>query len=572
MQTYSTGNAEHFEQFVANFVDSNRDMVSFQIFQHEHSKRPSPVSFTFTTNNDNPNFESEDPKEIRNQVQAAGTDTVAQFLAEKQPKGLFLKDFPTGTNLQIIQIGIPFATTNETTTYWVLASFWKNRILRSMPSSKSKYSILVDEKGEILAFTSKSSEARKVFNKKETMNMLKSVVSTGLKSYKRAEIPYIAVYRKIPEFRLMTVTESDARNAFTAVKSVLYKILIMSFASLWIAMAASYLIATQLTQSLRQLVGATLRIAKGDFDYRLNAKTSDEIGFLTAAINYMAERIGKLLSLQVEQARQEKELETARAVQETLFPESENELPFLQIAAKCKPTSECGGDWWSHFQLTEKKTLICVADATGHGASAALVTAMAFSAFKTVAKFYQDQIVSGEAPGDILDYINTALASSATQKTTMTLFLALIDLENGKITYSNAGHNFPIILPRNIDDPRVTTSKNEATVIPLKVGGNPLGFDKTSMYKSKALPLAPGDKLILFTDGLIESKNPTNAQWGRRQLYKLIESNRETSATEIRNEIVDKAFKFFDGVPPDDDVTVVVAEVSTEWQPQNVSA
>jgi sigma-B regulation protein RsbU (phosphoserine phosphatase) len=132
--------------------------------------------------------------------------------------------------------------------------------------------------------------------------------------------------------------------------------------------------------------------------------------------------------------------------------------------------------------------------------------------------------------------------------------------------FSNAGHNFPFVLFPS-DESAVQSSKR-STPQSLMLSGNPLGVDESSAYQDKRRPIRAGERLVMFTDGLIECRSPGGEQWGRKALSgTLVSSMNAPDIEQMRDAIVGKAFGFFNGVPIADDVTLVVAEVDRSWVP-----
>jgi serine phosphatase RsbU (regulator of sigma subunit) len=188
----------------------------------------------------------------------------------------------------------------------------------------------------------------------------------------------------------------------------------------------------------------------------------------------------------------------------------------------------------------------------------------------TMARFQSEKGSDGESPAKILARLNEIMWNAGTGNVTMTFFAAFIDPRTGIMTYANAGHNFPMILPKDPGDERLAKlrkKKPETRGITLTLGGTPLGFHNDSDYKEKKVQLLPGDRVFLYTDGLIECTNKKEQMWGKTGLVDCLEQVSEKSIQEIRDRTVNDAYKFFAGHPTKDDVTVVVAEMAKDWQP-----
>jgi sigma-B regulation protein RsbU (phosphoserine phosphatase) len=133
----------------------------------------------------------------------------------------------------------------------------------------------------------------------------------------------------------------------------------------------------------------------------------------------------------------------------------------------------------------------------------------------------------------------------------MTALIALIDHRRGEVSWVNAGHTFPFV-----------SSPATGALGSLAVGGTPFGIDEGTTFARQRRAVASGGRLIFFTDGLIEGCNRDGQMYGERRLARVISGSRARRAAELRDEIVEHARAFFDGQPAEDDITVVVAELT----------
>ena len=169
-----------------------------------------------------------------------------------------------------------------------------------------------------------------------------------------------------------------------------------------------------------------------------------------------------------------------------------------------------------------------------------------------------------DSPNILLERINRVLWEAGQGLTTMTFFAAFIDRKTGVMTYANAGHNHPFLIPEKETDKRLEGSSTKKPFAMIQSRGTPLGMDPDSTYSSKTLKLKSGDKLFLYTDGLIECRNPEGKEWGKRKMLKFLEEIIRDDYKVMTKKMIDTAFKFFNGQSIDDDVTVVVAEISNK--------
>lgn len=272
-----------------------------------------------------------------------------------------------------------------------------------------------------------------------------------------------------------------------------------------------------------------------------------EWALLVAALAMLADR---QRLRQLHQVRMQKELETARLVQDSFFavPRASGRL---SVEGFFHPASECGGDWWGHFAIGEGCDYVVIGDATGHGVSAALVTAMAFSTCHSWAHEIRHATGSLPDPGKLLERLNKVLCETSTGDATMTFFVALFEAKQNAVTFSNAGHNFPFLIARKGDE--LAIRKLTSTPGPI------LGILNDSTYPIATVEFRPGDKVFFYTDGLIENQNPAGKNWGyalQRRLRKI----GDLSAASLRDKVAKESKEFIGSEPPQDDSTVVVVE------------
>ncbi|MGK5090796.1 AAA family ATPase [Deltaproteobacteria bacterium TL4] len=261
-----------------------------------------------------------------------------------------------------------------------------------------------------------------------------------------------------------------------------------------------------------------------------------------------------LYASQANNVRREEELKTAAAVQHALFPKELPQNDQLELASFFQSASETGGDWYGFISKIENTFFILVGDVTGHGVPAALVTATASATCRMLENLYwkysaYDRNKRYLTPASTLEYLNKAVYQAGVQKYLMTFFVVAIDLNTKIMTYANAGHNFPLILKEN------------TKVKKLLSRGNRLGEDPESTYTEQEIQLEKGDLLFFFTDGLTENRNPQGEEWGEKRLGHYLKQHRQKPLQAIIDGLVEEMWKFNDGAPLEDDVTMVSCKI-----------
>jgi sigma-B regulation protein RsbU (phosphoserine phosphatase) len=362
-------------------------------------------------------------------------------------------------------------------------------------------------------------------------------------------IRYLVSYVHVGVGNLVVVSLTDRQTALAAIniliqKSFLFFIAILSATAIFAVIASR-----GLTSALGRLSEATTRISGGDFTTRVAIKAGGEIGILVESFNKMAGEIARLVRETAEKARMENELATARTVQETLFPSATAEIGPVQISGLYLSASECGGDWWYYCENGDK-VYIWIGDATGHGAPAALIT----SAARAVAS-----VIESGPPIPVsvaLRLLNRAINDTSKGKMMMTFFLAAIDKATGEFTFSNASHELPLILHRKEDG-----SYRRDDFETVEGINNPrLGERPDFEFRESSIQLQPGDKLIFYTDGLVDVKDRSSNTFGERRFLKALatEASQSEENGAIIGGVVEHIEEFKGAEPLPDDVTLVL--------------
>ncbi|RZA24775.1 MAG: hypothetical protein EOP10_08900 [Proteobacteria bacterium] len=260
--------------------------------------------------------------------------------------------------------------------------------------------------------------------------------------------------------------------------------------------------------------------------------------------------ITDVLKAQSDRAKLENELETAQILQQRFLPPGHIQAGRLEIASFYRPAEQCSGDWWGHFDLGGDRDLVCVADVTGHGAASALVTSMTQALCLSFVDRHQNDEVS---PAALISEINGIIFKTFHGDMYMTFFALVIAHKKGEIIASNAAHNFPMVL-RAV---REAKQNPEALV----VQGNPIGHAADSLYLDISYRTAPGDRFILYTDGLTECRNMERKMYGSGTFRRSIVRHSEEDTGDFRDKLMEDALSFYGEQPLADDITLVIVDV-----------
>ena len=241
----------------------------------------------------------------------------------------------------------------------------------------------------------------------------------------------------------------------------------------------------------------------------------------------------------LERKKLEEELSIAREIQQQLLPTREYAQSWVEVSSINIPCREIGGDYFDYLDLAEDTLGIVIADVSGKGTGAALLTSMLQGAFYANAML-EEPICTTMAN------VNRTLLRRKLENRFVTLFYAILS-RDGTLEYCSAGHNPPLLVQKG-------------GVRRLEVGGLILGLFE-AQYDSEKLKLEAGDLLVLFTDGMTEAINAAGEEFGEDRLNELIQRYREESASQISRMLMDELRRFCKGIPLPDDVTLMVLKL-----------
>jgi serine phosphatase RsbU (regulator of sigma subunit)/HAMP domain-containing protein len=374
---------------------------------------------------------------------------------------------------------------------------------------------------------------------------------------------YFVAYHHIPGYPLQLVTHQDSSAIDAAIRAFLWDMLRWTVLFVLIAIFFSSAILRNLLTNLRELYSATQRLGSGDFKTTVSVRSQDELGQLSAAFNLMTRKIVNLLAAEHEKARLDQELSVAQSVQNTFFKENTFRNRHLLVTSFYQPASECGGDWWGHYPLGSNRELIVIGDATGHGVPAALVTAIAYATTHILSEQIMNGAFPANDPAEILRALNTLLYQTLRGKLCMSFLALLIDSDNRTLTFSNAGHPYPVLIPARSNDPRLGPNPKVPYryLLQKRKSSCILGLEKDSVFHNETVNLVSGDKIILHTDGLTELENADGKQWGARPMKLFLQAHAHEDPFTLCKSLMHDAISFNKKAKVfDDDLTLLIIE------------
>jgi len=277
----------------------------------------------------------------------------------------------------------------------------------------------------------------------------------------------------------------------------------------------------------------------------------EDLDLVRAAGNQLAASIenlrleGEIRRRRETEERLRREIELAREVQARLLPDRPPHVPGLDIAGTCKPARFVGGDYFDYLPMGAGRLGVAIADVSGKGLAAALVMSNLQAGLRTA-------LGAGVGVAESLRSVNTLLCELTADNRFASFFFGLFDRGSGRLHYVNAGHNSPLLI------------RKDGSAPVLLLGTAPvLGVLDTWHSLEREIEVRPGDVLVAYTDGLSEANNPQEQEFGEaRILLAAQEAILEgASAEEIIPRILDAVERFAEGVPYEDDLTLVVIRI-----------
>ncbi len=235
----------------------------------------------------------------------------------------------------------------------------------------------------------------------------------------------------------------------------------------------------------------------------------------------------------------ESELELSQVVQRALLPQTVPSLPGVDLAAFNRPAQIVGGDYFDFLQFKDGAAGFVVADVSGHGVSAGMLMTSLQTAFHTL-------VPNATSPVEVLERINRLYIHNINFTTFVTIFFGRLDLNTQTMTYVNAGHN-----------PGLWFRKESGEIERLEPTNPAVGLVEGFTSKAKKVKLSPGDRLLLYTDGITEAIDPQSEQFGEGRLSEIMRQNPNLASKELLTAVRQSLSEFTRGVSLKDDVTML---------------
>lgn len=247
-----------------------------------------------------------------------------------------------------------------------------------------------------------------------------------------------------------------------------------------------------------------------------------------------------------------KELDIARRIQLSLLPKAPLRTRGVEVAGVCLPASHVGGDYYDFFQFQDHLDVV-IADVSGHSVGAALIMAEARSTLKAATRNAENGGID-HGPGDVLRVLNELLYEDLDGADLfISMFYLRYDYARRVLRYGNGGHNRPLLLRQ--EAPSCELLDTEGLI---------LGVSQTVDFEEKQVALSPGDRVLLYTDGITEAQSSEGEFFGSARLCEMFVTHRDKAPQEVVEALFSDLRAFLGGKPFKDDVTLVVLQAGPE--------
>ncbi len=439
------------------------------------------------------------------------------------------------------------------------------QMLSDIRIGEKGYAFIINKSGKYLTHPDMKWVLRKnlfekpsvIFHK--NINLVESEIKKGLKGSGFGVSQYLNnqkawfYYAPLSNSNWMVIIVYPEKELFKEIGVIFWKISWISALGILILFLVNMFIFKQM---LEPLVRVTYAIQRFTSPHGKEDQTKNEIKMLAESLEDWQSKYGILMTEQTRTASEklkfEKDLKTAREIQFNIIPSGKPnfaEDQEIDLFAIINPAETVGGDLYDYFFIDKTNLLIAMGDVSGKGIPASLFMAIASTLIKTNAK-----ILSAK---EIVSQVNSELSSRNSNQYFVTLFLGVLNIQTGILDYCNAAHNFPYILCE--DGSFMALSESH---------GLPLGIYKDKPYKSSTVELKYADSLIMYTDGVINSRDLKDQHYGTERLEENLKNLNNLTSEETVSRLLQSIKLFEGGSRQSDDITIMALKYLKQLKSQ----
>ena len=342
---------------------------------------------------------------------------------------------------------------------------------------------------------------------------------------------------------LVNVPEKELLNGI--LQNIYITFLILVLICILISIAIYMVLQANITNPINKLMNATYEIGQGNLDKKIYIDNPKEFSKLATTFNEMTDDIKdyieNLNKINQEKQKIKSELTIARNIQYSVVPKNfYTERKEFDIFATMETAKEVGGDFYDFFFIDNDHLMFLIADVSGKGIPAALFMMISKTLIKNIAK-------EGYTPNEMIKKINNQICENNKQDYFVTMLAGIININTGKTSFINAGHNPPLIKKANGNFEYLTIPPNLV-----------LGIKNDLEYKIQETTFEQGDTIFLYTDGVTEAVNNKEELYGENRLQECLNKTGELSLNDTLITIKDDINEFVGETEQSDDITMLV--------------
>ena len=464
-----------------------------------------------------------------------------------------------GGNVLMVTYSVPLFKDEEFTAVVTadIALDWLQRFIRTVKIGELGYVFIMSRGGIILAHHDPDMIMKEFIKNQESEIINRFTGSPGENTNGKINHhiefdPYVqgpAILRfwqhDLTGWTIGVIFSEDEMTA--GIRSINRDIWVIGFTGLLILVGILFYLSHRITEPMRKLANSTLPLGHGELDADLpEIKTRDEIGILAHSISVMRDNlktyINKLTDEVAAREKVESELEIAHDIQMNMvprdFPLFEESLG-IDLYAHLIPARGVGGDLYDAFSIDDDSIFFTVGDVSGKGMPAALMMARTVTLIRSLVKH-------GAELNVMLEEANSELSRNNENCMFVTLICGLLNCRTGNLKYANAGHNFPVHVDAD-GNSRLVESDSSM----------PLAIMEDTRYETQEMTLAPGDKLILYSDGVTEAFNTEREQFSDEGLLQSAKLDASKTSRYIVDRIISDVKDHAGEAEQSDDIVVL---------------
>jgi sigma-B regulation protein RsbU (phosphoserine phosphatase) len=360
-------------------------------------------------------------------------------------------------------------------------------------------------------------------------------------------IPACKFSRPIFDSKMKTIGNAYLTLSARRVKEITERmkgfLIVSSAICLGAGVCLSFLLASLVNRPLKHLLDDVRIVANGRLDHRALVRSEDEVGVLARALNQMTQSLKKAHQAELETQVLRRDMKIAKEVQAHLVPQEMPRMPGLDLTARYEPAREIGGDAFDLIPLSGERLGVVIADVAGKGVPGALYMAMTRIAFRVASMDAQD-------PAGIVTMVHRLIAPELTRGRFITAVYLDVDPRAGKVAGCRLGH-----------DPILHYCRASQEIRSYEPRGAAIGIMPTEAFAERVevtnFEVAPGDRILLYTDGITEAADRNGQEFGTERLNRFITGNAGLTSDQFVSKLIDEVKLFTQGLPLEDDLTVI---------------